>query len=158
MGRVAGPQASPASTRARMRAAVTGDADDVAHLLDALGYPCSRVEASERIAHTLHDPRQALLIADIGGEACGLVALQTLYSVVHGTDLTRITALVVSPLHQRQGIGRRMLREVEALARRTGAARIEVTSNARRVEAHQFYRDCGYADGSLRFIKLLGDA
>ncbi len=40
-----------------MRAAVLGDADDVATLLDALGYPSDRNEAAERIAFVTGDPR-----------------------------------------------------------------------------------------------------
>jgi len=40
---------------------------------------------------------------------------------------------------------------------RAGVARIEVTSNARRSDAHAFYHGCGYADGSRHFFKLLGD-
>jgi hypothetical protein len=46
---------------------------------------------------------------------------------------------------------------VESISRRAGIARIEVTSNARRSDAHAFYHGCGYADGSRHFFKLLGD-
>ena len=152
-----GRAAPSAETAPRVRPAELGDAHDVARLLGDLGYPCSRDEAAERIAVVRHDPRQHLLLAEIDGDACGLVSLYTLYSVVHGTELARITALVVSPACQRQGIGRRLLREVELISRRTGVSRIEVTSNQRREEAHAFYRDCGYSDGSLRFVKALGD-
>ncbi len=152
---------SAAPTRAvgdtRIRAAETGDACDVARLLDLLGYPCSHEEAAERISVVSHDPRQHLLLAEIDGQACALIALHCLYSIAHGTELARITALVVAPDHARRGIGRRLLREVELLSRRHGIHRIEVTSNARREAAHAFYRDCGYSDGSQRFIKMLGD-
>lgn len=141
----------------RIRAAAIGDASDVARLLDLLGYPCTRDEAAERIATVLGDPRQQLLLAEVDGHACGLVALDVRYSLTRGADQARITALVVDPDHARRGIGRAMLREVEAIARRVRAARIELTSNARRHDAHAFYRDCGYAEGSRHFFKLLGD-
>lgn len=142
---------------AQIRAAATGDASDVALLLDALGYPCTRDEAAERIAYVLSDPRQHLLLAEVGGHACGLVSLDLRYSVTRGEDQARITALVVRPDAGRQGIGRRLLREVEGIARRAGARRIEVTSNPSRSDAHAFYHGCGYADGSLHFFKRLGD-
>ena len=141
----------------QIRAAATGDASDVALLLDALGYPCTRDEAAERIAYVLGDPRQHLLLAEVGGHACGLVALDLRYSVTRGEDQARITALVVRPDAGRQGVGRRLLREVEGIARRAGARRIEVTSNPTRSDAHAFYNGCGYADGSLHFFKRLGD-
>jgi GNAT superfamily N-acetyltransferase len=141
----------------RVRAAAIGDASDVALLLDALGYPCSRDEAAERIAVILADPRQHLLLAELGGHACGLVAMDLRYSLTRGADQARITALVVTPGHGRQGVGRRLLREVEGIARRVRAGRIEVTSNPNRSGAHAFYRECGYADGSQHFFKLLGD-
>ncbi len=99
----------------------------------------------------------SLLLADVDGEACGLISLYTLYSLAHGAELARITALVVAPEHCRHGIGRLLLREVELLSRRHRVHRIEVTSNAQREGAHAFYRGCGYACGSLRFVKMLGD-
>ena len=133
-----------AGTDAWVRQAGTGDAGDVATLLGILGYPCTRDEAAERIALVQSDRRQILLLAECDGR-------------VQGNELARITALVVAPEWERQGVGRRLLREVEQRARQSRIARIEVTSNARRNAAHAFYRGCGYADGSLRFVKLLGD-
>ncbi|WP_133478207.1 GNAT family N-acetyltransferase [Cognatilysobacter segetis] len=141
----------------RVRDARIGDAHDVARLLEALGYPCDRDEASERIVAVLGDPRQRLLLAEIDGHACGLAGMDLRYSLARGAEQARITALVVLPECERQGVGRRLLREVEAIARQAGAARIEVTSASSRANAHTFYRDCGYTEASLHFAKLLGD-
>jgi ribosomal protein S18 acetylase RimI-like enzyme len=141
----------------RIRDARIGDAADVARLLDLLGYPCDRDEAAERIAAVLGDQRQRLLLAEIGGHACGLVGMELRYSLARGAEQARITALVVLPDCARQGVGRRLLREVEGIARQAGAARIEVTAASSREDAHTFYRDCGYTDTSLHFAKLLGD-
>lgn len=147
----------PKHTEPRVRAAEAGDASDVACLFGDLGYPCSPAEAAERISIVLADPRQHLMLAERDGKSCGLISLHMIYSVATGADLARVTALVVAPDCHRRGIGRRMLREVEAIARRGGAARIEVTSAPRRKHAHAFYSGCGYSDRSMRFVKLLGD-
>ena len=140
-----------------VRGVEPGDAADVAALLDALGYPCSEAEATERIEHFREDPRQFLLLALSNGTPCGLVAMKLNYSLTRGADVARITALVVSPDAHGQGIGRRLLREVETLARRNRAVRVEVTSNPSRTGAHAFYHACGYSDGSRHFAKPLGD-
>ncbi len=152
MGRLAS-----SATALRIRPAQTGDANDVAGLLGELGYPCTRDEAAERISRVLHDPRLFLVLAEIDGVVCGLLAMDIRYSVTRGTDLARITALVVAANCARQGIGRHLLREAEAIARQAQVMRIEVTSNVRREAAHAFYLRCGYSDGSRHFIKLLGD-
>jgi GNAT superfamily N-acetyltransferase len=149
--------ASASFSPVRIRAAAIGDASDVARLLEQLGYPCTRDEAAERIATVLGDPRQQLLLAEVDGHACGLAALDIRYSLTRGADQARITALIVDREHARRGIGRALLREVEAISRRARVTRLEVTSNMRREEAHVFYRDCGYAEGSRHFFKLLGD-
>lgn len=141
----------------RIRQAEIGDACDVAALLEVLGYPCTRDEAAERIVLVQSDPRMQLLLAERGSAVCGLVALDIRYSLARGSDLARVTALVVAPQCAGQGIGRRLLQEVERIARRERLARIEITSNPGRTDAHAFYQRCGYSDGSRHFIKLLGD-
>lgn len=143
---------------ADLRSASAIDADDVAALLSALGYPCGTADAARRIATITANDRQALVVARCGGMVTGLVALDFMYYLPLDTTTCRITALVVSPGAQGRGLGRQLLREAERRARAAGAARIELTSGSQRSEAHSFYRACGFSDGTLRFIKRLGDA
>src|SRR5690606_30886747 len=149
--------ATRAAGTTRVRPAAVGDASDVARLLGLLGYPCADDEAAERIAHVIADRRQHLLLAEVDGESCALIPLYPQYSLDLGVGLARITALVVAAEQSRRGIGWALLREVELLSRRHGIHRIEVTSKARRVEAHAYYRSCGYNDDSRRFVKMLCD-
>ena len=143
---------------ADLRPASIIDADDVATLLTQLGYPCDRPDAAERIALILDNDRQVLLVARHQGAVCGLVGLDFMYYLPLGTTTCRVTALVVTPEAQGHGLGRQLLREAERRARAAGAARIELTSGSQRVDAHAFYKACGYSDGTLRFIKRLGAA
>ena len=143
---------------ADLRSASLIDADDVAALLSELGYPCDRIEAAQRIAAITENDRQALVVARVDGGVAGLIALDFMYYLPLGTTTCRITALVVSSTARGQGLGRQLLREAERRARNGGAARLELTSGSQRTDAHAFYRACGFGDGTLRFIKRLGDA
>lgn len=140
-----------------LRGAVPADADDVARLLTQLGYPSDAADAAERIATVLHNDRQALILARSRGVVCGLLALDFMYYLPLDTTTCRVTALVVSTDARGQGLGRLLLRDAEHRARLGGAARLEVTSAGHRTEAHAFYRACGFSDGAVRFVKLLGD-
>ena len=139
-----------------LRSASLMDADDVAVLLSALGYPCERDDASDRIHAIIANDRQALVLARHDGAVCGLIALDFMYYLPLGTTTCRITAMVVTPDAQGRGLGKLLLREAERRARTGGAARLEITSGSQRTEAHAFYRACGYSDGTVRFVKHLG--
>ncbi|WP_374556472.1 GNAT family N-acetyltransferase, partial [Thermomonas sp.] len=115
-----------------LRNAVPADADDVAHLLSELGYPCDIADAAERISAILANERQALVVARRDGAVCGLVSLDFMYYLPLGTTTCRVTALVVTPTAQGMGIGRHLLKEAERRARAGGAARIELTSGTQR--------------------------
>ena len=139
-----------------LRSASLMDADDVAVLLSALGYPCEREDASDRIHAIIANDRQALVLALHDGAVCGLIALDFMYYLPLGTTTCRITAMVVTPEAQGRGLGKLLLREAERRARSGGAARLEITSGSQRTDAHAFYRACGYSDGTVRFVKHLG--
>jgi ribosomal protein S18 acetylase RimI-like enzyme len=151
------PGPRPAAQDIDLRGAVPADADDVAALLGALGYPCEPADAAERIAAVLHNDRQALVVARHRGAVCGLLALDYMYYLPLGTTTCRVTALVVLPGARGHGLGRLLLRDAERRARLGGAARLEVTSAGHRTEAHAFYRACGFSEGAVRFVKPLGD-
>jgi GNAT superfamily N-acetyltransferase len=140
-----------------LRSATPADAEEVAALLTSLGYPCEAFDAAERIATVQHNDRQALILARHRGAASGLLSLDFMYYLPLGTTTCRVTALVVSEDARGQGIGRLLLRDAELRARLGGAARLEVTSAGHRTEAHAFYRACGFSEGAVRFVKLLGD-
>ena len=150
-------EAVASTSMVRVRGVEPGDAEAVATLLEVLGYPCTTGEATARIAQFREEQRQFLLLAEHGGHPAGLLAMKLNYSLTRGADVARLTALVVADEFHGQGIGRRLLREAETLARRNGAVRLEVTSNTSRAGAHAFYHACGYSDGSRHFVKLLGD-
>ena len=141
-----------------VRNAMHGDAAGIAALIEVLGYPCTPDDALDRLQAVAAEPDQTLFVADRNGELCGLLGLDLMYYLPLGARTCRITALVVAPAHQGEGIGRELLQAAEAWARQANAARIEVTSAAHRENAHAFYRACGYEDGAMRFVKRLGDA
>lgn len=143
---------------ADLRSAGLIDADDVATLLSELGYPCDLDDAARRIRAILDNDRQALVVARVGGVVSGLIALDFMYYLPLDTTTCRITALVVTPSARGQGLGRQLLREAERRARAGGAARLELSSGSQRTDAHAFYKACGFSDGTVRFIKRLGDA
>ncbi|HZH44690.1 MAG TPA: GNAT family N-acetyltransferase [Lysobacter sp.] len=147
---------APPDANIEVRPAAPADAAAVARLLTTLGYPCDPRDAAERIRAVQADPRQQLLLACVDGEGAGLLGLDVLYYLPLGAPTCRITALVVAPDAQRNGIGRRLVREAERRARLAGASRLELTSAAHRAEAHAFYRALGFTEGALRFVKALG--
>lgn len=149
---------SGSALRPLLRRATESDAAGVAGLLADLGYECAPADAAERIRAMSGEGSQALIVADLHGELCGLVALDVMYYLPLGCNTCRITALVVGDGFRQFGVGRALLREAEHMARQHGAARIEVTTAGHRREAHDFYRACGYAESSVRFVKRLGDA
>ena len=150
--------ATASDNAVHVRVAKDGDAPDIASLITLLGYPCLPDEALERMHAIAGEPDQALLVADRAGHLCGLMCLDLMYYLPLGARTCRITAMVVASAHQRTGVGRELLHAAESWARQAGAPRIEVTSAAHRENAHAFYRNCGYSEGAMRFLKHLGDA
>lgn len=153
-----GRAADPTSLNPAVRPASAEDGFGLSELLGILGYPCPPEEASQRVLDLRLDQNQNLLVADSQGRLIGMVCCDLSYYLPLGAPTCRITALAVDPMAQRRGVGRLLLREAEAHARKAGAVRIELTSAPHRQEAHTFYRACGYGDGALRFVKRLGDA
>ena len=132
--------------------------DAVARRLSFTAAAADLASVARRISAIVDNDRQALVVARCDGVVCGLLALDFMYYLPLGTTTCRITALVVRNDAQGRGLGRRLLKEAERRARFGGAARLEITSGSQRSDAHAFYKACGYSDGTLRFIKHLGDA
>jgi ribosomal protein S18 acetylase RimI-like enzyme len=78
----------------------------------------------------------AVRIAEQDGAIVGFVVL-----LASGAGACELDGLFVEPSRMRAGIGRRLIDDAKAIARRAGAARIDVIANP---QAVAFYRRVGF--------------
>jgi DNA-binding MarR family transcriptional regulator len=91
--------------------------------------------------HEVRAPAGAFLIAYVNGEAIGCGAVK--HRPGGPSDIKRMW---VAESARGLGIGRRLLRELEQLARDSGARVAQLETNAALVEAITMYRSAGYAE------------
>ena len=137
-----------------VREARLDDAEAIAALVAALGFPASATDVRERL-ETLKRAGELVLVAEREGVVAGLATVHIMPVLHRPTCVGRLTALVVSELLRGQGIGRALVQAAERLVEDRGCALIEVTSNQRLADAHAFYQRLGYEVTSLRFKKSL---
>jgi len=89
----------------------------------------------------LRPPRGVILVARLrGGPAgCGAVKL-------HGAQPAELKRMWVAPSARGLGLGRRLLRELEAFAASAGAATVRLETNRTLTEAIALYRSAGYEE------------
>jgi len=140
-----------------VRPATPADAEAIAPLLAALGYPAGLAEVAARLAALLGSPRDTVLVAEGGdGAVLGVLALHWGVMLHQPAPMARVGSLVVSEAARGQGVGAFLLREAAALARAEGCAELELTTGMRRHAAHAFYAAQGFAWTALRFGRALG--
>ena len=78
-----------------------------------------------------------------GGRVLGFINMRIEGQLHHGADIAEIMELVVDSDVRGGGIGGALFERVCEEARAAGCAQIELTSNARRHDAHRFYERHG---------------
>lgn len=134
------------------------DAPRVAVLLGQLGYPTDAARVRVRLDDWLTDQRSALLAAEMDGLLVGVAALHAMPLLEHDGRRGRLVALVVDESCRGQGLGRKLMAEVEQEARRLGCRDLEITSSRVREAAKSFYPGLGYEDvcgTAARFLRAL---
>lgn len=141
-----------------IRGATAEDRVAVQRLYEELcpGQPV-RVIAS-RIEAVAEDPHHFLLVHEADGQVDGTVFVNFCPDLKFGTlPYAVVENLVVHQERRGNGIGRRLMQEVENLAREQRATKIMLMSN--RQESHRFFQMQGYDGGaSSSFQKLLSSA
>ena len=89
----------------------------------------------------LTEPAGLLLVARLHGEPIGCGALK-----LHGDVPFYIKRMWVAPEARGLGVGRRILSELEAHARRRGAEVVHLETNKTLTEAVSLYRSAGYVE------------
>ena len=147
--------AAPSPT---IRAAVATDVPGLSRLLEQLGYPTPPWVVSGRLLALAREGRTTILVADAGAGAIGFLALTRLDILPYAEPLARITALCVDEGSRGGGVGGALEERAAEIARGWGCAKLEVTSNRRRVRAHGFYERRGYEETHRFFVKQLRNA
>jgi GNAT superfamily N-acetyltransferase len=129
--------------------------EDVIREVDESTVPASSyAPAFEEICSDAH---QDLLVGEVDGE---VVATAQLTWVRHLTYVGGLMCVVESVRVRSdlrgQGLGRELMQDVLDRARARGAARVELTTNARRTRAREFYEELGFVASHVGMKYYLG--
>jgi GNAT superfamily N-acetyltransferase len=138
-----------------IREASEHDAPELARLLTALGHATDARELRDRWIPWREEGNTALVAARTDGTLSGVATLHRTWVLHRPRPLGRITSLVVDEPDRGKGIGRALVAASEKWFTDAGCGLLEVTSNAQRIDAHEFYRHLGYEQTSARFMKKL---
>lgn len=137
------------------RKAIATDANAIANLYKEL-VPTAPVNVlPERIAEIANDENTYLLVSDDKGDIVA-TALVTLCKDVMFTrqPFAIIENVIVSQHHQRKGIGKALMKHIEALCLAADCSKIMLLSGSDKRDAHDFYISMGYdPDAKAGFIK-----
>jgi GNAT superfamily N-acetyltransferase len=134
-----------------IRDAVAADAPELARLMALLGHDLDPATLADRLALT---PLPTLVAVE-AGQVIGLCGLAKTVHIHRDQPVGRITILVVAEDARGRGVGSRLIDEAGKRLADAGCAFIEVTSNLRFEEAHDFYEARGFIRTSYRFYRQL---
>lgn len=134
-----------------VRAAGVDDAVQLIALIGLLDHEVSLAGVRERLVNG----GMPTLVAVEGETVIGLCGLHMMSAIHREQVVGRVTILVVAEDRRGAGIGRLLIEAAEQRLAAEGCGLVEVTSNDRLVEAHQFYAAMGYDRTSQRFAKAL---
>jgi len=141
----------------KIRAAKPDDILAIGNLCSQLGYDVGGESLQRRLDQITSDSAQVLRVAtNKQGDVVGWVhALPVCY--LEAEIFIEIGGLVVDSSCRRLGIGQALMAAVEDWAREGGFPTIRLRSNAKRAEAHEFYRRIGYevVKQQVTFVKDL---
>jgi GNAT superfamily N-acetyltransferase len=140
-----------------IRDANVNDIEELAILMNELGYPTSVDEMEARFKNIVIHPEYRTLLAVVNHEIVGMAGLtKGLYYEKNGIYV-RILAFVVKQSSRKLGIGKLLIKAVEQWAQEQGISIILINSGNRdeRLAAHAFYQKMGYDIKSSGFVKLL---
>jgi GNAT superfamily N-acetyltransferase len=120
-------------------------ADDVfGETREQPGDPLDRryVDAFEAIEA---DPRNRLVVADDGGSVVGTLQLTYVPALSHrGGERAQLESVRVVASRRGEGLGRQLVEWAVEQARLHGCSQVQLTTDARRIEARRFYEGLGF--------------
>jgi GNAT superfamily N-acetyltransferase len=137
-----------------IREAEEKDAPVLSSLLAQLGYPTSVEECLIRIEHYNQDGYK-LVMGIIDEKVIGFIALHLYNAIHHDKPIGRVVAFCVDEFYRSKGWGSHLLKYAEDFFRNNNCTKVELTSNLKRKESHEYYFRKGYQQVSQHFVKYL---
>ncbi len=126
-----------------VRPATSEDLPAARALLAQLGYPIEPAELGRRFAVVVAAPGHAVFVGERAGRVVALCHLYARPALDKPAEII-VQALVIDQACRGSGIGKRMMRTVEAWAREQGLGSVALASSLPRAAAHAFYEAIGY--------------
>lgn len=129
-----------------IRHATIDDTPKLLPLLSELGYPVTLEDLNRRFLKFSSNPGYGVAVCETNKEISGFIAWSKSDLFVSDTIRIHIEGLIVSTSHRGTGIGKKLMRFVEDIARQHSPAIIDLTSGLRRAQdgTHEFYKRIGY--------------
>jgi GNAT superfamily N-acetyltransferase len=128
-----------------LRNAVATDADRLAKLSEELGYPVDSGMIRPRLERLRANPEHIVLVAESPtNEVVGWIHAAE-HDILEAGSFCEILGLVVAAGQRGEGVGRRLVEQIEGWATGRGLQHVSVRSNVARAESHPFYERLGYA-------------
>jgi len=140
-----------------IRLAATADLQPAFELMSELGYPGLSLPRFVKAYHAvLEHPTMSLIVAeDANGEVIGLASLTKRPQLRLTANLVTIDEFVVAERARGRGVGRKMLKAAEAMARELGARRLELETNrARESYRRGFYVKNGFTEADSAVMRI----
>lgn len=112
------------------------------------------VKLKEIFENDLITKRKEYLLAKIEDEVVGVCSVKINHDW-HYIKTATIEEVIVHKGHRGKGIGKQLLEKACAYAKLSNCYRIELHSNIRRTDAHEFYEKFGFDKSSYYFKKKL---
>jgi GNAT superfamily N-acetyltransferase len=139
-------------TRHSLRLAQDQDCAEIARLASQLGYPATSEAMQERLERLLRSPIDVVFVAEDGEGGWVGWMHGVLSQFLESEHRAEIGGLVVDERFQRKGIGRELVKRVEAWAREHGVTQASIRCRTTRAEAHLFYEGLGYSRAKTQIV------
>lgn len=101
-------------------------------------------------------PKQELLVAEKDGLVVGTLFFQIVPNLTHNArPYAFLENMVVDRRYHRQGIGFLLVDYAFTRARAAGCYKVQLLSNKKRLDAHNFYHTMGFEESALGFRRYL---